>query len=229
MSGVRVPIKTVVFDFDGVLADTERLHLKAFQHVLGGRGWQLDEAEYFDQYLGFDDRGLVVAFGADHDLPFTGADVATLVAEKGRVFASLVESGDVLFPGAQACVEQLAAHFSLGIASGALKDEIVSILRGAKLDSYFPVIVAADDVSSCKPSPEPYLTAAHRLGVVPAACVAVEDSVPGLAAARAAGMRTIGLTTTSPAAQLATADRVIDRLDELSPDFVAALGTGAAV
>lgn len=222
-------ITTIIFDFDGVLADTERLHLRAFQQVFAGRGWTLDEAAYFDQYLGYDDRGLVLAFSEDQTLGLTPRDVQTLVAAKGQVFADYVAAGDVVFPKTRTCVERMAARFKLGIASGALKGEIVTILEAAGLRQYFPVIVAADDVTSCKPAPEPYLTAAQWLGVLPEACAAVEDSPPGLAAARIAGMRTVGITTTTTADLLTLADRVIHDLDELTPDLVTALGPAAAV
>lgn len=222
-------ITTIIFDFDGVLADTERLHLRAFQQVFAGRGWTLDEAAYFDQYLGYDDRGLLLAFSDDQALNLDARDVQTLVAAKGKVFGDFVAAGDVVFPGTRACVERMAARFTLGIASGALKGEIVTILEAANLRQFFPVIVAADDVTACKPAPEPYLTAAQRLGVLPEACAAVEDSAPGLAAARTAGMRTVGITTTTEAGLLTLADRVIRDLDELTPDLVAALGRAAAV
>lgn len=216
-------ITTIVFDFDGVLADTERLHLRAFQQVFAARGWALDEAAYFDQYLGYDDRGLVLAFNDDQTLGLGARDVQALLAEKARVFAEAVAAGDVVFSGTRACVERMAARFTLGIASGALKDEIVTILEAAKLRQHFAAIVAADDVTACKPAPEPYLTAAQRLGVIPAACAAVEDSPPGLAAARTAGMRTIGITTTTSAGLLTLADRVIHDLDELTPGLIAGL------
>jgi len=229
MHVARPSITTIVFDFDGVLADTERLHLRAFQEVFAARGWSLDETAYFDQYLGYDDRGLVLAFGEDQRLGLTSRDVQTLVTDKGKVFASAVAAGDVVFPGTRACVERMAGRFTLGIASGALKDEIVAILEAADLRRFFSVIVAADDVTACKPAPEPYLTAAQRLGVVPSACAAIEDSAPGLAAARSAGMRTVAITTTTPAVLLTLADRVIGHLDELTPDLVTALGSTAAV
>jgi beta-phosphoglucomutase len=222
-------ITTIVFDFDGVLADTERLHLRAFQHIFAERGWSLDEALYFDQYLGYDDRGLVLAFNDDQALGLTARDVQALVTAKSQVFGDYVAAGDVVFPSTRACVERLATRFKLGIASGALKEEIVTILEAAKLRHFFPVIVAAEDVTACKPAPEPYLTAAQWLGVLPESCVAIEDSPPGLAAARTAGMRTVGITTTAAAGLLTLADRVIDNLDELTFDVLDALGPSAAV
>ena len=213
----------VVFDFDGVLADTEGLHLRAFQDVFGRRNWQLDEVAYFDRYLGYDDRGLVIAYAAEQGLELDTDEVRDLVEAKSRVFAGYVEAGDVLFGGASDCVRTLANHYTLGIASGALHSEIVAILDAAGLTSTFRAIVAADDVTACKPSPVPYLTAAAGLGIDPRRCLAVEDSSAGLEAARAAGMRTVGITTTLPRRLLGGADQVIDSLRELSPALVESL------
>jgi beta-phosphoglucomutase len=222
---MRAPgsITTIIFDFDGVLADTEGLHLRAFQQVFGGRGWRLDDDIYFGSYLGFDDEGLVGAFGRDQRLGLSASEVSALVEEKGRVFAGYVAAGDVLFPAARACVERLGSRFTLGIASGALKHEITGILGGAGLVGHFATIVSSEDVTECKPAPEPYLTAASRLGVAPTRCLAIEDSPPGLEAARAAGLVTIGITTTAARGSL-TADLVVDSLDEISLDLVARLG-----
>jgi beta-phosphoglucomutase len=220
-------ITTVVFDFDGVLADSEGLHLRAFQEVFARRGWQLNERDYFDRYLGYDDDGLVVAFGREHQLNLGDAQIGALVTEKTALFAASLQAGDILFPTAPACIDRLAARFKLGIASGALKSEITHILGAAGLLRHFPVIVAADDVSETKPSPEPYLTAAARLGVDPAECVAIEDSAPGLLAARSAGMRTIGLTTTSPRHVLVDAHVIFDGLHQVTAETIAKLGQSA--
>jgi HAD superfamily hydrolase (TIGR01509 family) len=217
-------ITTVVFDFDGVIADTEPLHLGAFQQVFGERGWTLDESAYFDRYLGCDDRGLVMAFADDTRLDLNAADIDALVAAKARHFGRALAAGEVLFPGAKQTIERLASRFVLGIASGSLHHEIVEVLTAAGLANRFPVIVAADDVSSTKPSPEPYLTAAARLGVEPSACVAIEDSVPGLRAAHGAGMRTIAVTTTSASATLSMADRIVGTVADVTPELVAELG-----
>jgi HAD superfamily hydrolase (TIGR01509 family) len=222
-------IRAVIFDFDGVIADTERLHYAAFRDVFAGRGWTLAEDVYFDRYLGCDDLGLVRDFSRDNALSLTAEDVDELAAAKGRLFSRHLSTGDVLFPHARACIEALAARFPLGIASGALGREIAAILGAAGLLDRFPVIVAADDVTASKPAPEPYLAAAAALGVPPAACVAIEDSAPGLQAARAAGMRTIGVTTTSPADALSGADRIVRGLDEVSPGLVDALGSTHAL
>jgi len=217
-------ITTVIFDFDGVIADTEGLHLRAFQDIFERRGWQLDERSYFDRYLGYDDVGLVVAFGREHALELSPDDIDTLVDAKTDLFASYLAAGEVLFPTAAACIDRLSDAYALGIASGALKIEITSILEAARLLSHFPVIVAADDVMECKPAPEPYLKAAQGLRADPVRCVAIEDSPAGLAAAKAAGMHTIGLTTTSPRHLLTDADVIFDGLHQISAETIARLG-----
>jgi HAD superfamily hydrolase (TIGR01509 family) len=217
-------VAAVIFDFDGVIADTERLHLGAFREVFDTRGWTLSDADYFDRYLGCDDQGLVVAYAADNAIALTPSEIQELVERKTHAFARHLSSPTVLFPGAAAAIRDIAAAMPVAIASGALHQEIVAILERASLLQLFPVIVGADDVESCKPSPEPYLAAAARLGVDPKTCVAIEDSAAGLQAARAAGMRAIGLTTTSPAALLSAADRVVASLADVSTQLIAEIG-----
>jgi HAD superfamily hydrolase (TIGR01509 family) len=225
MSSSCLPLAAVVFDFDGVLADTERLHLSAFRQAFAPHAWTIDESVYFARYLGCDDRGLIVMYAEEHGLTLSDEMVWTLLEAKTHAFDAGLGSGSVLFPQARACIDRLTARYSLGIASGAAKAEIVKILEGAGLRSRFSAIVAADDVSRTKPHPEPYLRAAEQLGADPRACLAIEDSPPGLQAARAAGMRTIGITNTVPRSQLSQAHIVVDSLDELTMEMIERLGT----
>ncbi len=213
----------VVFDFDGVLADTERLHLAAFQDVFRARGWQLDEAAYFNRYLGFEDRDLVRAFAIDARIVLDPDDEARLVEAKARAYDARLGERSVLFPGAAEAVSRLQPHYRLGVASGSRHAEIEVVLGAAGLVPAFTAIVAADDVTRSKPAPDVYQEAVRRLGVPAARAVAVEDSRWGLAAARAAGLRTIGLTTSYPAPTLATADLVVASLDAVTVEAVAAL------
>lgn len=213
-------MRGVVFDFDGVIANTEHMHLRAFQGVFGRRGWTLDETTYFDDYLGYDDAELVRLYAQDHSLNLDETAQRDLLREKAHVFRLAIEAGAVLYPGAAQCVRALAERFSLAIASGSRRDEIVQILTAGNLIGAFPVIVSADDVVNGKPAPEPYLTAAARLGLDPSACVAIEDSHWGLDAAIAAGMRTIALTTTSPAVALSAADAIVLRVDDVTEQLI---------
>jgi beta-phosphoglucomutase-like phosphatase (HAD superfamily) len=215
-----VIVRAVIFDFDGVLADTETLHLSAFQDVFRARGWTLDRAAYFDRYLGFDDEDLVRAFMDDTKLAVSADDVASLVRIKTRRFAELMETGAILFPGAPSAIVRLGARYRLGIASGSTGAEIAAILHKAGLHARFRVIVGADDVARSKPAADPYVAAVTRLGVTPSAAVAIEDSRWGLTSARAAGLCTIGITTSYPARELSSADVVVDSLDEVTIELV---------
>jgi len=216
-------ITAIVFDFDGVLADSEVLHLRSYQEVLEPLGVALTRADYFARYLGFDDRGVFSTLSADHGLGLEPAQVETLIARKTVVFDALEAEAELLFPGAAACVQRLAAAFPLGIASGALRHEIESVLDRSDLRRHFGFIVASGETPSSKPAPDPYLRAAHLHARPAAECVAIEDSRWGLESARAAGMACIGVTHTYPRAELAAADHIVDSLDEITPELCRAL------
>ncbi|HEX5069009.1 MAG TPA: HAD family phosphatase [Vicinamibacterales bacterium] len=212
-------VRAVIFDFDGVLADTEGEHLRAFQRVLAPIGVDLDERLYAERYLGYSDRDLIVALGRDLGRSWTGADISALVEAKQRGFAGSIGRGDLLYPSARACVTRLGAAWPLAIASGSLRDEIEPILKGGGLVDSFQVIVGAGDVARSKPAPDSYLEAARRLGFAASEAVAIEDSPWGLDAARAAGCRTIAVTHSCGSRPL-TADVVVDSLADISPQLI---------
>ena len=223
-----MPLMGVVFDFDGVIADTEALHLRAYQDTLSKRGLSLSKAEYFERYLGYDDVGVVAAVGRDQGVFLADSEIARLIETKGHRFELLVGTDRVLFPGSAECIQRLAGHTKLAIASGALHDEIERILTANALRQYFEVIVAADDVERPKPAPDGYLRAVSQLGQdrgtpSPSSYAAIEDSQWGLIAARAAGLKTIGITNTYPESNLTDADVVVDSLDAVDQRFLAAL------
>ena len=222
--------QAVVFDFDGVLADTEALHLRAFQAVFQDRGWLLDRTAYFDRYLGFDDHDLVAAYVGDERLPVSPDEIRAIVAAKVDWFEQERSKGALLFPTAAAAIARLGERYALAIASGSLGEEIISILQPAGLLPAFEVIVGADSVARSKPAADPYLAAVNKLGVPPAAAVAIEDSRWGLTSARTAGLRTIGITTSYPASALTGADTIVSSLDEVTlalVDGLLAARTGA--
>jgi HAD superfamily hydrolase (TIGR01509 family) len=210
----------VVFDFDGVLADTERLHYGAFRDVLATRGWTLDEPAYFERYLGFDDAGLVSEFARDQRLPLAPPAQAAIVREKTAMVRGRLRDHGLLYPGAAAAVARLGSRYRLAVASGSLAEEIRMVLDAAAILPAFQAIIGADDVVRTKPAPDPYLAAVRALEVAPGAAVAVEDSHWGLVSARTAGLRTIAVATSYPAAALADADVVIASIDELTIDLV---------
>jgi beta-phosphoglucomutase len=213
-------VQAVVFDFDGVLADSEPIHLKIYQELFARAGVSLTKEEYCARYLGFDDEGVFRQIAADYQLLLGDEEIEILIAEKGRRFEALVSGTDVLFGGAVPCVRRLSARWPAGIASGALRRDIEVMLRGAGLGGVFRFIVASGDTERTKPAPDPYLRAAELHGVDPTACVAIEDSHWGLQSARAAGLRTIAITHTYPRAKLTGADAIVDSLDAITVEFV---------
>lgn len=215
-------LQAIVLDFDGVIADSEPLHLRAFQRTLDAEGLPLDADEYYARYLGFDDVGLVRALACDRGIPMSDAQIDAIVARKAAVLQALLEGGDVLFPGAAAFIRAAAAEVPLAIASGALRHEIVSILEAAGLAHLFAVIVASGDTPESKPSPAPYVLAFDRLRAQagptldPRRSVAIEDSRWGLESAQGAGLRCVGVTTSYPAEQLPGAELVVGGLHDLT-------------
>jgi HAD superfamily hydrolase (TIGR01509 family) len=216
-------IRGIVFDFDGVIADSEPLHLRALQEVVAPLRITVTRAEYYERYLGFDDVGTFSAIAEQHGTAFTPEQVASLLAAKSVIYQRLVASEGVLYHGAAECVERLARHYPLGIASGALRHEIEAILRAGALDRHFQFIVASGETPTGKPAPDPYLRAAELHGLAAEMCVAIEDSRWGIESASAAGMRCIGITHTYAASELSGADIVVQSLEELTPELVRAL------
>ncbi len=216
-------LQAIVFDFDGVIADSERLHLRAYQDVLGPEGITLSDRDYYDRYLGYDDVGVLREIGKDLGLPMNQGRIADLVERKGQRYDELSSAGEMLYPGAAAFVRAAAARVPIAIASGALTHEIEEILERAGLRDLFPVIVGADQTARSKPHPEPYQTAFARLKahagreLEPWRSVAIEDSKWGLVSARGADLRLVAVTNTYTAAELREdAELVCDGLKDLT-------------
>jgi HAD superfamily hydrolase (TIGR01509 family) len=214
-------LRAIVFDFDGVIANSEPLHFAAFRDVLAEQGIELSKADYYGRYLGYDDVGVFRVVAADRHLHWTIDRLANLTTEKAARVERLERETSILFPGADAVIRRAAARVPLAIASGALGVEIRRVLDRANLTSSFRAIVAAGESPAGKPAPEPYARAlallSEQLGTAlpPASCVAIEDSVWGLMSAKAAGLRTVGVLHTYGRDELDTADLIIRSLDDL--------------
>src|SRR3989442_5542774 len=220
--------RALIFDFDGVIADDEPLHLAAFQEALAAEGITLSREAYYARYLGFDDQDCVVAVRREAGRRARPERVRALMAAKADRFLGLVRAGAPIFPGVPTFVRAAAARVPLAVASGALRHEIELILAQAGLADCFAAIVSAEDVSVGKPSPEGFLRALERLRVrlpdlAPRDCLVVEDSQPGLEGARRAGMRCLAVTNSYPAAELGRADPILSSLAEAGWNRLAAL------
>ena len=223
-------LQAIVFDFDGVIADTEYLHLRAYQQVLAPEGIAISNQEYFDRYLGYDDAGVFRALVKDKGLQLDDRRIEELIERKGERYESLAAAGDMLFPGAADFIRAAAAAVPIAIASGALTHEIEEVLERTGLLPLFPVIVGADQTIRSKPDPEPYQTAFTRLrsltgrDLITWRSVAIEDSKWGLLSARGAGLRCVAVTNTYSAAELrADAELVVDGLQALTLDALDSL------
>jgi beta-phosphoglucomutase len=215
-------LQAIIFDFDGVIADSERLHLRAYQDVLREQSLALSADAYYERYLGYDDVGVFRALRTDLATDWTDDDITGLIARKGARYDALAAEGEMLFPGAAAFIRAAAAVVPVGIASGALSHEIHEVLARAHLTDVFQAVVGADHTARSKPNPDPYLEAFARLQAAagraldPSRTVAIEDSHWGLDAARAAGLRTVAVTNTYPAGEIAAAaELTVSGLDAL--------------
>ncbi len=225
-----MPMDAVLFDFNGVLVDDEALHLAGFNAVLGPLGLHLSDADYEARYIGFDDRGALTTALGDRGLPAPADLVARLIAEKARWYAARARAELRIFPGAAALLRACAARVPVAIVSGALRAEIELALDLMEAAPAVRCIVAAEDVSACKPDPAGYLAAlaalqAHGAPVAPSRTVAVEDTPAGVRAALAAGLRVVGVAQSVPEADLAAAGAhaTRPRLADLDPDLLASL------
>jgi beta-phosphoglucomutase len=217
-------LQAIVFDFDGVIADTEPIHLRAFQEELLALGFSLSERDYLDRYLGVSDREGFEAVSRDQGRPLDAAMVDLMIARKSVRMRAEAASASPVFPGVPDRVREWSQTVPVAIASGALRVEIEAILAAVALSSCFSTIVSADDPVASKPSPAPYQLALERLAAAtgrsaafdPACCVAIEDSRWGIASAKRAGLRVVGVTSSYPALDLSEADMVVSTVADLT-------------
>ncbi len=214
-------LRAAVFDFDGVIVDSEPLHFRSLREALLSERIEISHEEYLDHLLAHDDKNSIrLAFERRGERPDPDR-LARVERVKIERFALLIPEVPV-FPGAREVIGALAAELPLAIASGARHDEIEAILAGIGLRDAFSAVVGAEDAARSKPDPAPYLEAARQLesrvsGLVPAECVAFEDSVPGVMSALGAGMKVVGVAHSYPAQKLRCAHRVVDSLAALEP------------
>lgn len=223
-------LRAIIFDFDGVIADTEPHHYQAFAEVLDGRLTMPTWETYLSEYLGLNDPTFLRRFfEASGDQP-DERELASLIRRKDEVYQRNLVDGIPLLPGVEAFVRSMRGRYPLAICSGARRVEIETILRHAGLRDAFEHIVSADEVTRSKPDPAGFLKAfellrAGRDGLTPSACLAIEDSAHGIVAAKAAGMRVIQVCPHSIGEFAVPADRKVKDLTEVSEMLLAEIMT----
>lgn len=207
-------IKAILMDFNGVIINDEPVQMRAYQDVLKEKGIELSEADYYAS-LGMDDRTFVDAAFGRTGKSIPGADIDEIVSAKSAKWKTLVEAKLPLFEGIGNFVEKMAREFSLGIVSMAGWNEINFVLEKSGLAKHFSTVVSAADVSKCKPDPQCFRIGFARLDAVRTSqghlpmthgeCLVIEDSPPGIAAARNADLPALGVANTVSAAELRAA------------------------
>jgi HAD superfamily hydrolase (TIGR01509 family) len=211
----------LLLDFNGVVVDDEPLHFASFRTILGEDGMVLDESSYYAEFLGFDDRAAFREALHRNGRPSEPAQIHRLVARKAAVYAALAEGELVIVPGVSAFVRAAAERARIAVVSGALRAEIQTGLARAGIADLIEYIISTEDVPTTKPDPAGFRLALHRLrrhhGGDAWRAVVVEDSRPGLVAARALGAGCVMLTTSHDAPQLGGADLIWDSFDGHTP------------
>lgn len=204
-------IRAVIFDFDGVIADTEPLHCTALQSVLAAEGIHFSREDYFAKYMGLTDRAVLKRLCADLQRPLDEEQAEQLLRTKDQRYLATIAGGIEPLPGVREFVIKAVERWPLAICSGALRVEITTILGAIGLLGCFKFIVSSDDIAASKPDPAGFLrTLSFLRRVLPdlaaKQCLVIEDSVHGVKAAKAAGMRVLAVGSQGGAEALSLAD-----------------------
>ena len=239
--------RAVLFDFDGVIVNSEPLHFYAFHEVLKTERVEITEDEYYRELIGFDDRGGFRHVYEKRGLALEPRTLLALMARKSRVMMQLIHDRRFhALPGVEELVRGLWRTTPLAICSGALREEIEAMLEGVALRDCFSVIVAAEDVTAGKPDPQGYLLTLELLSekiarsasnagaaaapLKPADALVVEDAPKVIQSVKAVGFPTLGVATSYPLMKLADADwqtkslrpdEVLEQIPQLKAKFVA--------
>ena len=212
-------ITTVIFDLDGLLADTEKLHWRAYQEALRAHGATLTEADYVEHWVrtgkGIGD------WVAQHGL---NLDPLALRSHKARRYLELLTTDLRPMDGALKLLETLRGKKTLALASSSYRDAVEGVVRGLDIGHYFQVIVTGLDVERVKPAPDIFLAAAQQAGAIPSQCVVFEDAEKGVLAALEARMSCIAVPTEQTRHHdFSQATRVCSSLSEVTLELIDSL------
>jgi beta-phosphoglucomutase len=206
-------LEAVIWDMDGVLADTASYHFLAWQAIFAKRDISFTEADF---QRGFGTRNdAIIRNKLGEKTPDT--EIETIAREKEATFRRLIGKDIKPLPGVLKLLSQLHDRgIKMAIASSAVIENLRLIVGSLGIESYFEAIITGREVTESKPSPQVFLLAAQRLGVEPANSIVFEDAVAGVKAAKSAGMHCVAITSTHSREKLAEADLIVDSLAEVS-------------
>lgn len=207
--------RAVIWDMDGVIADTAPYHFRAWQEVFQKRGVDFTEDDFRRKFGQRNDTIIRNTLGED----ISQSEIDVIASDKERNFRQRVRQNIKPLPGAIKLITSLKQHgFSMALASSAPMENIQLVTRGLGIESSFQAIVSGREVNEGKPSPQGFLLAAQKLGVEPKNCIVIEDAVAGVTAAKRAGMRCLAVANTHPRISLTEADLIVDTLEEVTMD-----------
>jgi beta-phosphoglucomutase family hydrolase len=217
---MAVRLEAVIWDMDGVIADTGRYHFQAWQDVFVKRGIKFTLEDFKNHFGQRNDTIIRYAFKGT----ISPEEVDVVAREKEASYRGRVAANVKALPGAIELIKSLRQYsIKTAIASSAPPENINLIISKLAIEKYFDAIVWGREVTEGKPSPQAFLLAAQRLGATPENCVVIEDAVAGVAAAKRAGMKCVAVTNTNLKAKLKEADIVVDSLKEMTVDSLARL------
>ena len=211
--------RSVLFDFDGLLADTEPLHFKTFLQTLREYGVELPPGTGRARFMGIHDRASFAIAFEEAGKTLDQETLTEVLERKAQLYQEGI-SGIEIFDGVVETLASIPPDLPFTIASGGRRKEISSVLENHKLAELFPAFICSDDIDKSKPDPECFLRGLELLqetghpDLTAATCLTFEDSFRGVEAARRAGMMCIAVTNSYPAEELQDADRVISSLRE---------------
>jgi HAD superfamily hydrolase (TIGR01509 family) len=209
-------VRAVAFDFNGTLSDDEPILLSVYQEMFAEHGRPLTPADYYGTLAGHSEEEIIGRW-----LAVDGEALAGLVEERIERYLERCGEGESVSQAVREAVAHAAERAPVAVVSGAFRREIEPVLRGADLTRHVTVLVSADDVARGKPAPDGYERALRLLGgLAPGDVVAFEDTEAGVASAKAAGLRCVGVLGTHPPERLQAADALVDAIDT---DVVAGL------
>ncbi|MBI3033325.1 HAD family phosphatase [Candidatus Woesearchaeota archaeon] len=214
-------IKAVIFDLDGVIIDSEPLHIKALQKTVALHGKNIDHS-YISRFIGVHDKQFFENVKHDFNLQPTVED---FIKQRDNILFELMREKLKLFHGFRTFLTMVKGkNMKLAITTSSSRFYTQFVLEKFNLKHNFPVLVCGDDVQHPKPHPEPYQKTIEQLQLQPEECIVIEDSIAGLTSAKAAGTHTIAVTNSFTASNLSEADLVVNNLTEINGNIITLFG-----
>lgn len=211
-------LAAVIFDFDGIIVDSEPMHFDAFNEVLNPLHVEMSWEDYCETYIGFDDRDAFRTVLKNHNKPICNNEIKCLIEQKAKVFQTYILKGEAKpLPGAVELIKSIPSQLPVALCSGALREDIDPIIKKLGIADCFCQIITAEDTDKSKPDPAPYQLALKKLQIeTPEAVIAIEDTPAGIISAKGAGLKVLAVTNSYDREYLLEADSVTDSLENVS-------------